>query len=73
MLWLKVQRGAGFGEFKTDESFFERIASACGRGGQVTVRTAAVDRGNPGVMHGAKVTTAIGARAIARYLADGLI
>ena len=72
MLWLKVQRGAGFGEFKTDESFFERIASACGGGGQGTVRTAAVDHGK-GVMHGAKVTTAIGARAIARYLADGLI
>ena len=60
MLWLKVQRGAGFGEFKTDESIFDRMKRVCGRGGQGTVRTVVVDHGHPGVMHGAKATTAIG-------------
>ena len=60
LLRLKVQNGAGFGEFKTDyESIFERMARASGRGGQGTIRGAVVDHGNPGVMHGAKATTVI--------------
>lgn len=61
LLRLKVQNGAGFGEFKTDhESIFERMGRASGRGAQGAVRGAVVDHGNPGVMHGAKATTTIG-------------
>ncbi|KAF8554782.1 ribonuclease H-like protein [Imleria badia] len=72
LLRLKVQNGAGFGEFKTDyESIFERMARASGRGGQGTVRAAVVDHGNPSVMHGAKATTAIGCGSDQEVL-DGL-
>ncbi|KAF7304934.1 Ribonuclease H [Mycena kentingensis (nom. inval.)] len=54
----KVDAGPGFGEFKTDyESIFERMA----RGGKKP-KTAVVDTGNPGVMHGSKATTAIGCK-----------
>ncbi|KAH7925607.1 hypothetical protein BV22DRAFT_1033761 [Leucogyrophana mollusca] len=60
LLKLKVQNGAGFGEFKTDfESIFERMARASGRGGPGSVRSAVVDHGNPAVMHGAKATTCV--------------
>ena len=73
LLRLKVQNGSGFGEFKTDqESIFERMSRACGRGGQGTVRAAVVDHGNPGVMHGSKATTAIGCGSD-REVLDGLI
>ncbi|KAF8444970.1 hypothetical protein L210DRAFT_3394720 [Boletus edulis BED1] len=57
LLRLKVQNGAGFGEFRSDyESIFERMARAT----QGPVRGAVVDHGNPGVMHGAKATTTVG-------------
>lgn len=73
LLQLKVQNGAGFGEFKTDyESIFERMARASGRGGQGSVSAAVVDHGNPGVMHGAKATTAIGCGSDDEVL-EGLI
>ncbi|KAH0828120.1 hypothetical protein J3R83DRAFT_3791 [Lanmaoa asiatica] len=73
LLRLKVQNGAGFGEFKTDyESIFERMARASGRGGQGSVRAAVVDHGNPAVMHGAKATTAIGCGSD-REVLEGLI
>ena len=73
LLRLKVQNGAGFGEFKTDyESIFERMARASGRGGQGSVRAAVVDHGNPSVMHGAKATTAIGCASDQEVL-DGLM
>ncbi|KAJ3484088.1 hypothetical protein NLI96_g5876 [Meripilus lineatus] len=56
LLKKKVENGAGFGEFKTDqESIFERMARA--KNG--TIRSAVVDRGNPSGWHGAKATTAI--------------
>ncbi|KAG6332748.1 hypothetical protein ID866_6338 [Astraeus odoratus] len=61
LLRLKVQNGAGFGEFKTDyESIFERMKRASGRGGPGSVRSAVVDHGNPTVMHGSKANTALG-------------
>ncbi|KAF9232680.1 hypothetical protein BU15DRAFT_54755 [Melanogaster broomeanus] len=73
LLKLKVQNGAGFGEFKTDfESIFERMARASGRGGRGTVRGAVVDHGNPGVMHGSKATTTIGCSSDQEVL-DGLL
>ncbi|KAG8214189.1 hypothetical protein J3R82DRAFT_10978 [Butyriboletus roseoflavus] len=73
LLRLKIQNGGGFGEFKTDyESIFERMARAGGRGGQGAVRTAVVDHGNPGVMHGAKATTTIGC-ASDREVLEGLM
>jgi len=72
LLRLKVQNGGGFGEFKTDqESIFERMARAGGRP-QGVVRAAVVDHGNPGVMHGAKATTAIGCASDQEVL-DGLM
>lgn len=61
LLRLKVQNGAGFGEFKADyESIFERVKRASGRGGPGSVRSAVVDHGNPTVMHGAKANTVVG-------------
>jgi len=61
LLRLKVQNGAGFGEFKADyESIFERMKRASGRGGPGSVRSAVVDHGNPTVMHGAKANTVVG-------------
>ena len=73
LLRLKVQNGAGFGEFKMDyESIFERMARASGRGGRGTVRSAVVDHGNPGVMHGAKATTAVGCGSD-REVLEGLL
>ncbi|KAG6375627.1 hypothetical protein JVT61DRAFT_3195 [Boletus reticuloceps] len=61
LLRLKVQNGAGFGEFRSDyESIFERMARASGRATQGPVRGAVVDHGNPGVMHGSKATTTVG-------------
>ncbi|KIJ60064.1 hypothetical protein HYDPIDRAFT_99502 [Hydnomerulius pinastri MD-312] len=73
LLKLKVQNGAGFGEFKTDyESIFERMSRASGRGGPGSVRGAVVDHGNPAVMHGAKATTTIGCTSDQEVL-DGLL
>ncbi|KAL4073757.1 hypothetical protein J3A83DRAFT_4090781 [Scleroderma citrinum] len=73
LLRLKVQNGAGFGEFKTDyESIFERMKRASGRGGPGSVRSAVVDHGNPSVMHGAKANTVVGCSSDEEVL-DGLI
>ncbi|KAF8840863.1 ribonuclease H-like protein [Paxillus ammoniavirescens] len=73
LLRLKIQYGAGFGEFKTDfESIFERMARASGRGGPGSVRGAVVDHGNPSVMHGSKATTTIGCSSDEEVL-DGLL
>ncbi|KIK90919.1 hypothetical protein PAXRUDRAFT_150845 [Paxillus rubicundulus Ve08.2h10] len=73
LLKLKIQCGAGFGEFKTDfESIFERMARASGRGGPGSVRGAVVDHGNPSVMHGSKATTTIGCSSDEEVL-DGLL
>ncbi|KAH7889012.1 hypothetical protein F5I97DRAFT_2006350 [Phlebopus sp. FC_14] len=73
LLKLKVQYGAGFGEFKMDyESIFERMARASGRGGPGSIRGAVVDHGNPSVMHGTKATTAIGCTSDQEVL-DGLL
>lgn len=61
LLRLKVQNGAGFGEFKTDyESIFDRMSRASGRGGPGSVKSAVVDLGNPTAMHGAKANTSLG-------------
>ena len=51
---------------------FERMSRACGRGRRGAVRTAGVDHGHPGVMHGAKATSAIGCGSD-REVPDGLI
>ena len=48
------------------------MARAYGRGGQGAVRSAVVDHGNPGVMHGSKATTAIGCGSD-RAALDGFI
>lgn len=68
----KVQGGRDFGEFKADlEGLFERMARAgkrsststgsvnAGTGGE-KIRTAVVDHGNPGMMHGSKANTSLG-------------
>lgn len=63
LLRKKLENGEGFGEFKTDyESIFERLARSGGGSGAGagTVRSAVVDHGNPGVMHGAKAGTCVG-------------
>ncbi|KAI6001680.1 hypothetical protein F5J12DRAFT_894545 [Pisolithus orientalis] len=61
LLRLKVQNGAGFGEFKTDyESIFDRMSRASGRGGPGSVKSAVVDLGNPTAMHGARANTSLG-------------
>jgi RNA exonuclease 1 len=64
LLKLKLEYGPGFGEYKIDfESIFERMGRCDARGGSGgagKVRSAVVDHGNPGVMHGAKANTAIG-------------
>jgi RNA exonuclease 1 len=58
LLRMKLRNGPSFGEYKTDvESIFERMARASGRGGPGSVRSAVVDHGNPGVMHGAKANS----------------
>jgi hypothetical protein len=44
----------------------------CGRGGQGAVRAAVVNHDNPGVVHSAKATTAIGC-GCDREVLDGLI
>lgn len=54
----KMKEGDGWGTFKMDwESIFERM----GRGGGV--RSAVVDLGNPGVMHGSRATSCIGCKS----------
>ena len=73
LLRLKAQIGAGFSEFKHHrENRFERMARACGRGGQDAVRVDVVGHGHPGVMHGARATTAI-ACGSDRDMLEGLI
>ncbi|KAJ8586177.1 ribonuclease H-like protein, partial [Rhizopogon salebrosus TDB-379] len=58
LLRMKLRNGPGFGEYKTDlESIFERMARASGRGGPGSVRSAVVDHGNPGAMHGARANS----------------
>ncbi|KAF8828516.1 hypothetical protein HHX47_DHR3000017 [Lentinula edodes] len=68
----KVENGHEFGEFKADlEGLFERMGRAVKRSSTSTVstgtggekiRTAVVDHGNPGVMHGNKASTSIGCK-----------
>lgn len=72
LLTKKLANGPGFGEFKVDfESIFTRMGRANGRAGGV-VKSAVVDHGNPGVMHGAKADTAIGCKSDAEVLAGVL-
>ena len=53
LLQLKVQNGAGFGEFKTDyDSNFERMSRACGRRGQGAVGSAIAYRSDRDVLDG---------------------
>ena len=57
----KMDNGRGFGEFKMDYgSIFERMGRSAGAGG-AEVKSAVVDHthGSPGVMHGAKASTAM--------------
>jgi RNA exonuclease 1 len=63
LLQKKIVEGPTFGEFKTDyESIFERMGRAHKRsgGGPGSIRTAVVDRGNPGLMHGNKSSKSVG-------------
>jgi RNA exonuclease 1 len=63
LLRKKIEGGPGFGEFKTDmESIFERMTRSNRRagGGVGSIKSAVVDHGNPGVMHGNKASTAVG-------------
>ncbi|TFK44122.1 hypothetical protein BDQ12DRAFT_672432 [Crucibulum laeve] len=63
LMQRKIEGGPGFGEFKVDfESIFERMGRATRRAagpGGGTVKSAVVDYGNPGVMHGSKAQTAV--------------
>ena len=70
-----MDNGPGFGEFKMDyESIFERMGRSAGKGGAggVGVKSAVVDHGSPGVMHGAKASTAIGCKTDEEVL-EGLL
>ncbi|KAF8196589.1 ribonuclease H [Pholiota molesta] len=72
LLRKKLENGPGFGEFKIDyEAIFERMARSTGRGAG-GVKSAVVDHGSPGVMHGAKATTAIGCKTDEEVL-EGLV
>jgi RNA exonuclease 1 len=51
----KLTQPKGWGEFKVD---FESIFLRMGRSGDV--KSAVVDHGNPGMMHGGKATTSVG-------------
>jgi len=67
LLKKKLENGPEYGEFKMDyESIFERM------GGAVVVKSAVVDHGSPGVMHGAKASTAIGCKTDDEVL-EGLL
>ena len=71
----KLEEGPGFGEFKTDyESIFERMGRATwrGGGGDIGIKSALVDHGNPGVMHGSKADTALGCKTDDEVL-EGLL
>jgi len=78
LLKKKLEEGPGFGEFKTDyESIFERMGRATWRGGggggvAGGIKTAVVDLGNPGVMHGSKADTALGCKTDDEVL-EGLL
>ena len=73
---MKLEQGPGFGEYKTDyESIFERMGRATWRGGGGVaggIKTAVVDLGNPGVMHGSKADTALGCKTDDEVL-EGLL
>lgn len=63
LLKKKIEGGPGFGEFKVDfESIFERMSRSTRRAGGAagSIKSAVVDHGNPGVMHGSKASTAVG-------------
>ncbi|KIM45581.1 hypothetical protein M413DRAFT_66110, partial [Hebeloma cylindrosporum] len=70
LLKRKMEGGPGFGEFRVDyESIFERMGRSGGGGGgggggkaAGGVKSAVVDHGSPGVMHGAKASTAVGCK-----------
>ena len=76
LLKKKLEEGPGFGEFKTDyESIFERMGRATWRGGGDVaggIKSAVVDHGNPGVMHGSKADTALGCKTDDEVL-EGLL
>ena len=78
LLKKKLEEGPGFGEYKTDyESIFERMGRATWRGGgggvnDVRIKSAVVDHGNPGVMHGSKADTALACKTDDEVL-EGLL
>ena len=75
LLKRKLEEGPGFGEFKTDyESIFERMGRATWRGGGVggIIKSAVVDHGNPGFMHGSKADTALACKTDDEVL-EGLL
>jgi RNA exonuclease 1 len=77
LLKKKLEEGPGFGEYKTDyESIFERMGRATWRGGGGGVggiiKSAVVDHGNPGVMHGSKADTALACKTDDEVL-EGLL
>jgi RNA exonuclease 1 len=76
LLKKKIEQGPGFGEFKTDyESIFERMGRATWRGGGGVggnIKSAVVDHGNPGVMHGNKADTALACKTDDEVL-EGLL
>ena len=76
LLKKKLEQGPGFGEFKTDyESIFERMGRATWRGGGSAggiIKSAVVDHGNPGVMHGSKADTALACKTDDEVL-EGLL
>ncbi|KAH6885651.1 hypothetical protein BKA70DRAFT_1123873, partial [Coprinopsis sp. MPI-PUGE-AT-0042] len=66
----RLEEGPGFGQFKTDqESNFGRMGraqkrgGAGGGGGGGVIRSAVVDYGHPGNMHGSKATGAVGCKS----------
>ena len=75
LLKKKLEQGPGFGEYKTDfESIFERMGRVSwrGGGGNVGIKSAVVDHGNPGFMHGSKADTALGCKTDDEVL-EGLL
>lgn len=62
LLQKKLENGPSFGEFMIDfESIFERMSRSPRRAGGPagSIKTAVIDHGNPGVMHGSKASTCI--------------
>ena len=60
----KMKEGdSAWGTFKMDwESIFERMGRVKGGGGEI-VRSAVVDLGNPGVMHGSRATSCVSCKS----------